>query len=1036
MSASLTCPQCGTPLRVQSTQGICPACLMKAGIASQPGSEVSASSGFAETMEHVPGSSKPMMKPDDARLPEPGDLFGNYRIVRTLGKGGMGAVFEADQLESGRRVALKVLKHSLDSQESRRRFLREGKLAASINHPNSVYVYGTEEIEGTPAISMELVAGGTLQDRVKYHGPLPIGEAVDVILQIITGLEAAQKLGVLHRDIKPANCFIDADGSVKVGDFGLSISTAARGDTDVTQMGTFLGTPAFSSPEQLRGDELNVRSDMYAVGVTLYFLLTGRTPFEADNVVKLLATVLESKAPSPQKHRKEIPAGLASVVLRCLQKQPTDRFRDYAELRRALQPFASASPTPATLGLRWLAYVVDYLLLAWMVAAIQFSLLDIDALTDPQQRGAQAIVMLACLALWLGYYAIPEGLWGLTPGRALCRLRVVGPDGTAPGIARALLRAAIFIIPANFPMWARHFAVPDGGVSYVVAALSWGIFLGLFVTARRRNGYAGLHELASRTRVISYEAYQARPSLATADELPAVADNLPQIGPYHVLKELSSSSGSQWLLGYDTRLLRRVWIRKVPTGSPPVSASLRGLGRVGRLRWLNSRRSPSENWDAYEAVPGQPLMSLLDQRHPWREVRFWLLDLTEELAVSARDGNSPNRLSPDQVWITSDGRAKLLDFPAPGVTPLPEKFAQPLPPAGDPAASRILLDQVASSSLEGRTPRLPSAPAAVPAVPLPMKARQFFASLPALASLDAIALPLRELVRTTAEVTLGRRLTLLLALLLPGLVICALGIGTGRVYERMLTKHPEVQPLLMHLIRLDDLKRNGWHGVMEHQGGPALPEEVVLVEKYIAHRFGPVVRDREQWSSAWAKNALKPEMRATAERIVAEYPHVTDDEFQAAEKLVGPLMGILGAPNFRPLGDNSLTFFVVAAAVGWMMWMGFFSPCAAVLCRGGLLMWALGLTFVRSDGKPASRLRVLWRTIVAWSPLVLIFLVPAFVMPAIHAGEAMSAEEGFAIVIAIASGVGVFCLALVVWSLLLPVRGIPDRIAGTWPVPR
>ena len=172
-----------------------------------------------------------------ADLPEPGQQFGNYRLIRKLGQGGMGAVFEADDLESGRRVALKLLAHSLESPEARNRFFREGRLAASINHPNSVYVYGTEEIDGTPAISMEHVLGGTLHDRVRQRGPLPVTEAVDAILQIIDGLEAAAAVGVLHRDVKPSNCFVDADGTVKVGDFGLSISTAVRGDTHLDHPG-------------------------------------------------------------------------------------------------------------------------------------------------------------------------------------------------------------------------------------------------------------------------------------------------------------------------------------------------------------------------------------------------------------------------------------------------------------------------------------------------------------------------------------------------------------------------------------------------------------------------------------------------------------------------------------------------------------------------------------------------------------------------------------------------------------------------------
>ena len=273
----------------------------------------------------------------------------------------MGVVYEAEEQDTGRRVALKVLGRQFDSPQDRARFLREGRLAASINHPNSVYVFGTEEIDGTPTIAMELVAGGTLQERVKNQGPMPVAVAVDAILQIIAGLEAAQAIGILHRDIKPGNCFEDADGTVKIGDFGLSISTAARAETNITADGAMVGTPAFCSPEQLRGEELSARADMYSVGGTLFFLLTGRVPFEGHNVVQLTANVLEKPVPSPRDFRKEIPKGLAGVIQRCLAKQPADRFKSYDDLRQALAPYTSTAPTPATLGLRFLAGMLDML---------------------------------------------------------------------------------------------------------------------------------------------------------------------------------------------------------------------------------------------------------------------------------------------------------------------------------------------------------------------------------------------------------------------------------------------------------------------------------------------------------------------------------------------------------------------------------------------------------------------------------------------------------------------------------------------------
>ncbi len=188
-----------------------------------------------------------------ARL-APGQTFGPYRIVRLLGpRRAWARSTRPNSVEQGRRVALKVLSQRLTDPQDRARFLREGQLAASINHPNSVYIFGSEEIAGTPVIAMELLAGGTLKDRVREQGPLPPAEAVDAILQVIAGLDAAQAGGILHRDIKPANCFVDRDGTVKVGDFGLSISTMARDVTQLTKTGTFQGTPQFAAPEQLQG---------------------------------------------------------------------------------------------------------------------------------------------------------------------------------------------------------------------------------------------------------------------------------------------------------------------------------------------------------------------------------------------------------------------------------------------------------------------------------------------------------------------------------------------------------------------------------------------------------------------------------------------------------------------------------------------------------------------------------------------------------------------------------------------------------------
>ena len=386
----------------------------------------------------------------------PGEQFGRYQIIRLLGKGGMGAVYEAMELETGRRVALKVLSQKLESPEHRQRFLREGRLAASVNHPNTLYVYGAEEIDGTPVMAMELAPGGTLEERVQRDGPLPVSEAVDLVLDVISGLEAAQAAGVLHRDVKPSNCFLDADGTVKSGDFGLSISTTARDQTRVTQSDVFLGTPAFSSPEQLRGDQLDVRSDIYSVGVMLYYLLTGKLPFAGKQMVQLLATVLERPPPSPRQARPEIPRGLADVVLRCLAKQAAHRFASYEELRQALWPYRSAAPNPGTVGFRILASRIDYIVLLLISAALPLLWVrdlatwqsHVDALSAAGTPGATVEVTLLSGCGELLYFAVLEGIWGASAGRAH-RTRWPAQAGRAPAArVRTAGRGAAGVAPS------------------------------------------------------------------------------------------------------------------------------------------------------------------------------------------------------------------------------------------------------------------------------------------------------------------------------------------------------------------------------------------------------------------------------------------------------------------------------------------------------------------------------------------------------------------------------------------------------------
>ena len=999
-SKNRRCPRCGAELPANVPPDLCPKCLLQAALPTQAGGTKTVKVG-------------PPIPVRSRGLPQPGEPLGHYRIIRLLGEGGMGAVFDAEDLESGRRVALKILSQALDSPEARERFFREGRLAASINHPNSVYVFGTEEIGGTPAIAMELVAGGTLQDRVRERGPLPVAEAVDAVLQIIGGLEAAQRIGILHRDIKPSNCFRDNDGTVKIGDFGLSISTTVRTEPALTATGAFLGTPAFCSPEQLRGEELNVHSDMYSVGVTLFYLLTGRTPFEANNTVQLLATVLEQRAPSPKKFRPAIPQGLAKAILRCLEKQPGERFKSYRELGAVLAPYGSTAPTPATLGLRFLAGAIDLLVLN-LVCSLQFLLTGespLDYLNLISKSGPKALmIVLPCMTGMLLYYALLEGFRGAAIGKAICRLRVVGPDRNLPGFWRALVRALTYVVLPMLPSWlvtGFNFKVyfESSALTQSLLGLSfWVIVALLFCTARRRNGFAAVQDLVTKTRVVSRLALESRVMLATAEIPPLAVETGRMVGPYHVLETLGQGDETHWLLGYDLRLLRKVWVRMVPPGTPPVPAPLRNLGRVGRLRWLTGRRAPGENWDAFEAVSGRPLVHLARTRQPWSQVRYWLYDLAREIAAAAKDGTLPPVLALDRVWITGDGRAKLLDFPVPGLASTTLCNAVPA------QACNRFLAEVATAALTGRADADPAARNPVP-VPLPLHAREFLDRLPQLPGPDVMANALQPLLSRLAAVTRWRRAGIVAGCLSFPILASLMGLLSLTIMEHWSRTNPglaELQELLQTRMTFNSRWAKNHPHPTDHQ-----------FAIYIAGHYRNVITNDAAWTSGLALAYIKGEPRRFAEQSVADNPAPTETELKDADAALEKFRP--KTSPFEPMKQRWFPFAIVVGAL--VIYVGLPALVAALIFRGGLVLLAARVAFVRRDGLRASRLRVFWRALVAWCPI-------AFGLVLVIALKGL-----MSLLAALSLGALLVC-GLTLLSVALPDRGLPDRLAGTWPVPR
>jgi eukaryotic-like serine/threonine-protein kinase len=280
---------------------------------------------------------------------------GRYRIVRKLGAGGMADVYLAEDQELGRRVAIKILngRHAND-QQFIERFRREAKNAAALNHPNIVSIYDRGEAEETYYIAMEYLDGRTLKELVVGHGPAPINVAIEYARQILSALRFAHRHGIVHRDIKPHNVLVDRDGRVKVTDFGI----ARAGTSQMTETGSIVGTAQYLSPEQARGGEVDQRSDLYSLGVVLYELLTGRTPFDGDTPVEIAMKHLSNVPQPPSTLRKDVPRELDMVVMRALAKEQEDRYQSAdemeADLERVLRgaPVAAATSDTATQVMR------------------------------------------------------------------------------------------------------------------------------------------------------------------------------------------------------------------------------------------------------------------------------------------------------------------------------------------------------------------------------------------------------------------------------------------------------------------------------------------------------------------------------------------------------------------------------------------------------------------------------------------------------------------------------------------------------------
>ncbi|MGH2910850.1 MAG: Stk1 family PASTA domain-containing Ser/Thr kinase [Solirubrobacteraceae bacterium] len=375
-----------------------------------------------------------------------------YRIVARLGSGGMAEVYLAEDNLLGRRVALKLLHHRFaEDQEFVERFRREASSAAGLSHPNVVAVFDRGEWNGTYYIAMEYLPGRSLKAVVREHGALSPNDAIDIVVQILLATRFAHKRGIIHRDIKPHNVILDEEGRAKVTDFGI----ARAGASDMTMTGSIMGTAQYLSPEQAQGHAVSETSDLYAVGVVLYELLTGNVPFEGDSAVSIALKQVSVEPVPPSRINPEVSPALEGVVMRSLAKEPAARFASADEFIAALQqarvgiapapapPVDSAPPTVAAL-------VVPPLPSARDAPAQQ------DVAARRRKRawwiagGVAALAIIAAILLLLllpskaGQVTVPD-VTGETQAAAVTSLRTAGLQPVVSTVANAHVASGLVI---------------------------------------------------------------------------------------------------------------------------------------------------------------------------------------------------------------------------------------------------------------------------------------------------------------------------------------------------------------------------------------------------------------------------------------------------------------------------------------------------------------------------------------------------------------------------------------------------------------
>jgi uncharacterized RDD family membrane protein YckC len=1005
---SIVCPRCRRQLpSSEEVPRYCSFCGQRLRDDS-PAEPVLVAGADGATLAHVAASEPP---PEEAAPA----AVGGYRLLRLLGVGGMGRVYEAESSRTGQKVAVKLLPAQLARNPvTLERFHQEGRLASQLSHPRCVFVLEADTDAGRPFIVMELMPGDTVKDLIDRRGPLPPREAIPLILDVIDGLQEAHRFGVIHRDVKPSNCFLTTDGRVKVGDFGLSKSLQAS--AQLTQSGAFLGTVLYASPEQIRGEPVEYASDVYSVCATLYHMLAGRPPFQHENITAALAKIISEDAPPLRSVRPDVPRALAKVVERGLERDRNRRWQTLDELRAALAALVPSHLTYGGLTVRVTAYLLDEffvrLFLVLPLAAV------LHALTGAQAAGTVLPFVLLPL-----YFVLLEGPYGASLGKRMLGLRVCRCGTTdPPGVRRAAVRTLVFyLLVALTLLSASAFFESGGRGALLLAGLPFlaGLLL-LVVPMRKSNDFRGIHELASGTCVMKLPG-RARALALAGDKnrllaLPPLRDPVPEkVGPYRVSGAVPAANGEYVVVGEDVLLNRRVLLRLRPVHSGETPRPIGDVARPTRPRLLNHGRAALREsdylWEAFVAPAGSALGDIVAAkgRLTWPETRPLLEQLTEELLAARKDGTLPENLSLDQVWVQRDGRLQLLEFPVTRPGDVPSRATDALD----------LLREVAALCLEGGV-RLAGVGYQGPArAPVPLHAARFLDRLlggpGAYADLESVADGLKETREAPAQVDAPLRLAQLSVqalALAPGLAMMFLVSGLFAVFA-VIDRDQSARAARRLLLALDDPAEHRRLAEDPHTA-PLLKNEAAARAALLTHaEADEAERDRLAPSLSSLERALVPLLRPADEAPPPEL------ERRVLARAAGA--GTEGPNLVERFGSwrDACALLLFWPAV-WVV--------SAFALRGGLSHLALGVGIVDRSGRRLSRRRCALRTAFVWLPVAL--LLCASVWFQAHR-PALVNTHTFCWLAALLLLPGYFALAVG-----RPERPPQDRLLGSVLVPR